>query len=310
MPKASTKWEIAGDWSESEGEEDNYNGKEFSASLKANETMLSVIKQVIADDGEDTELYAAAEDRNDEIKGEGYSSSDYVKRIRGVSQEIAREEFCKRKNQYEKLLKKKVTTKFHLKRSIEEVTVDTSKFQKLEDDIQTLNKKGEVLDEEIRELDEKLQDLKSRKQELNLEKRVFDIDVDEKSEESRSLKHDIDLRKDEIETLRQNITEINMQMEEVLKTKKSSDPLTDHLDKEIAQKSRELECPVCLTVCQPPILRCPLDHLVCQQCRPKLSVCGECRQQYKDEDRHRYAERSFEDLHRLLKTREEHVRNK
>ena len=90
---------------------------------------------------------------------------------------------------------------------------------------------------------------------------------------------------------------------------KSSDPFSKHLNKQIAQKSRELECAVCLIGCQPPILRCPLDHLVCKKCRPKLSVCGECRQPYKGEDRHRYAERSYEDLQGLLRTREEHARN-
>jgi len=267
---------------------------------------LPVIKQVIAD----KEGTAAAEDRSDDAEGEGDSSSNYVTRIREVSQEIARDEFCKRKNEYEKLLNKKETAEIHLRRSTKEAAVDTSKYQKLEDDILRWNKKGEVLDEEIRELDEKLQGLKNRKQELIYEKSLFHRIVAEKSEKSRSLKHVMDLRKDEIENLCQNVAEIKNQMEEVLKTKKSIDPFTAHLDQQIAQKSRELECPVCLTVCQPPILRCPLDHLVCKMCRPELSVCGECMQQYKGEDRHRYAEKNFEDLQCLIKTREEHARNK
>jgi len=284
--------------SESESEEEIYGGQEFSARLKRSK--LSVT------DDEGT----AAEDRNDEDKGESDSSIDYVQRIREVSQEIAKEEFCKRKNEYEKLLNEKDNADIHLRTSIEEAAVDTSKFQKLEGDIQIWKKKGEVLDEEIRELDEKLQGLKDRKQELNLEKRVFDRIVHGKSEKSRSLKHVIDLRKDEIEKSRQSVTEIKNRMKEILKTKQSKDPFTAHLDQQISQKSRELECPVCLTVCQPPILRCPLDHIVCKKCRSKLSVCGECGQQYKGEDRHRYAERSFEELQGLLRTREEHARNK
>jgi len=298
------KWENARggvDQSESESEEEIYGGQEFSARLKR--TKLSV--KVKADD-EGT----SPEDRKDEDKCVGDSSSDYVQRIREVSQEIANEEFCKRKNEYEKLLNEKETAEIHLRTSIECVTVDTSKFQKLEGDIQIWKKKGEVLNEEIRELDEKLQGLKNRKQELNLEKRVFDRIIDGKAEKSRSLKHVIDLRKDEIEKSRQNVTDLKNQMKEVLNTKKSTDPFTAHLNKQIAQKSRELECPVCLSVCRPPILRCPLDHLVCKECRPKLVVCGECRQQYEGEQRHRYAEKSYEDLQGLLKTREEHARNK
>merc|ERR1712179_216669 len=177
----------------------------------------------------------------------------------------------------------------NLRTSMDEGLVDTSKFLKLEDDMRKWNKKLDALDQEICEEDEKMQNLKNLKRNLNDERRKFDGFVDETSEKFRSLKLGLDQKNQAIEKLRQNITENDNEIVEVMKTKKSTDTFTVHLEK-IAQKSRELECPVCLTMCQPPILRCPLFHLVCKECRPKLSRCGECRQQYEGEDRHRFAE--------------------
>lgn len=37
------------------------------------------------------------------------------------------------------------------------------------------------------------------------------------------------------------------------------------------------ECPVCFEYVLPPILQCPSGHLVCSNCRPKLSCCPTCR---------------------------------
>ena len=37
------------------------------------------------------------------------------------------------------------------------------------------------------------------------------------------------------------------------------------------------ECPVCFDFALPPILQCQLGHIVCSQCRQKLSSCPTCR---------------------------------
>lgn len=37
------------------------------------------------------------------------------------------------------------------------------------------------------------------------------------------------------------------------------------------------ECPVCFDYVLPPILQCQSGHLVCTNCRPKLSCCPTCR---------------------------------
>lgn len=37
------------------------------------------------------------------------------------------------------------------------------------------------------------------------------------------------------------------------------------------------ECPVCFDYVLPPIIQCQSGHLVCSNCRPKLSCCSTCR---------------------------------
>ncbi|CAH0773548.1 unnamed protein product [Bemisia tabaci] len=41
--------------------------------------------------------------------------------------------------------------------------------------------------------------------------------------------------------------------------------------------SNLFECPVCFDYVLPPILQCQSGHLVCSNCRPKLSCCPNCR---------------------------------
>lgn len=37
------------------------------------------------------------------------------------------------------------------------------------------------------------------------------------------------------------------------------------------------ECPVCFDYVLPPIIQCQSGHLVCANCRPKLTCCPTCR---------------------------------
>jgi len=248
-------------------------------------------------------------------------SSDYINRLNKVVQENAKGEFLEKKKMYEKLLKDKEDAENLLKANAEEVASDSSKLQKHDEDIQiwqnsifNTNQKIEFLDEEIRELDEKMQCLKSKRLELSLDKRSFEGIVQEKSAKSRILKQQIELSKDDIEKSRKKVDMIQNQIDDVFKSKASSatesDPFLNHLDKQITQKSAELECPVCFTVCQPPILRCPEFHLVCCECWPRMKVCGECRTPYEGRMRHRYAERGHQELQDLIRAKEDHVKSK
>ena len=53
--------------------------------------------------------------------------------------------------------------------------------------------------------------------------------------------------------------------------------LLGFIDKQISEKEKELECPVCLDVVGAPIFMCSELHLICMNCRPKVKECPKCR---------------------------------
>ena len=76
------------------------------------------------------------------------------------------------------------------------------------------------------------------------------------------------------------------------------------VERQIKEMEEELECPVCLEVCQPgPIFKCSEDHLVCKDCKPKMTECPMCREEFKlaTSKRFRGAERQAERLVALKK---------
>ena len=46
--------------------------------------------------------------------------------------------------------------------------------------------------------------------------------------------------------------------------------LLELIEKQISEKEKELECPVCLEVVGAPIFMCSELHLICMNCRPKV----------------------------------------
>ena len=69
----------------------------------------------------------------------------------------------------------------------------------------------------------------------------------------------------------------------------STKALAEALEKQISSMSVELECPVCLNECSPPIFTCLAQHPVCAECREGLELCAVCREPYNQGMiRHRY----------------------
>jgi hypothetical protein len=82
----------------------------------------------------------------------------------------------------------------------------------------------------------------------------------------------------------------------------------NQLVKEIEEKERDLECPVCFEICVAPIYMCDLSHQICKQCRPKMNNCPQCREPYKKHKmRHKVKEASRDKLQKLYKTMQEHL---
>ena len=80
----------------------------------------------------------------------------------------------------------------------------------------------------------------------------------------------------------------------------------DQLAKEIEEKERDLECPVCFELCNKPIFMCDLSHQICKECKPKMKFCPQCREPYKNHKmRHKVKEMTSDKLQILYKNMKE-----
>ena len=99
-------------------------------------------------------------------------------------------------------------------------------------------------------------------------------------------KHELSFLEAEVKSLKDKLPQPE---KKPVSPKPQSISLLAFIDRKISSKEGELECPVCLEEASSPIFMCSQLHLVCSSCRPKLTQCPECRQQYRGQPRrHRY----------------------
>jgi len=179
------------------------------------------------------------------------------------------------------------------------------------------------LDDELSELETKLAKLKLKRTKLILESKKDDKKIRKFEEEKHKLEKDIgkelEISKEKGSIIKDEIQDLKTRLQETKKFIKNlpdndkliyepNKELLEFIDNEIIEKEKELECPVCLEVACSPIFMCSEQHLICSTCRPKLSNCPECRVVYTGKNRrHRYAEKTAEELKRL-KIKKDQVR--
>ena len=96
---------------------------------------------------------------------------------------------------------------------------------------------------------------------------------------------------------KRNGKELEREKEEVTELRQRH---VDFLLSSITEKESDLECPVCLETAEGEIFSCVEQHLVCSQCRPRVSECPQCRHPYPPTPlRHRYAEKMAVELQNL-----------
>ena len=184
----------------------------------------------------------------------------------------------------------------------------------------------------ITDIDSKLVELEAQTRRLKEDKRRLIGDCDKAEEqmkkyvkkksklenfltsEMKKAQKDGNAIEEKVNSLRQKIAENelalqnlpNEQIHQPAKTPEPNKQLIDFIDKQIEEKEKELECPVCLEIATVPIFMCLELHLICSDCRAKLVECPECRQPYSGKPkRHRYAEKTAEELVRLKTQRKE-----
>jgi len=132
---------------------------------------------------------------------------------------------------------------------------------------------------------------KNKEREIDIEVTIQDLET-----KLNDMKNSRDNHQNQVSTNRPQPVELNKE-------------LLDFIDNQISEKEKELECPVCLEVAESPIFMCSELHLICCNCRPKVKACPECRIEYEGKPkRHRYAEKTAEELVRIKKQREQVIK--
>jgi len=189
-----------------------------------------------------------------------------------------------------------------------EMTALISAVDAIEEEKNLLHKKVAKIDAEI---DATVRELQSKKDQLVADIESKDAKLEKLSEKKTRLGNFIDKTVDENKNARRQlereVVEIKAKIEALNKVEEpqpKNSELLEYIDSQIEAKEKELECPVCLEVVSAPIFRCEELHIICFNCRPKVSTCPECRTPYpKTALRHRYAEKSAEELEELIQKR-------
>ena len=77
-----------------------------------------------------------------------------------------------------------------------------------------------------------------------------------------NMTHELNLLRTKLSTTSLDSELLSLLNEPTIPISKEDKMLTFR-DKSIATKERELECPICLEVSEPPIFMCPESHIVC-----------------------------------------------
>jgi len=196
--------------------------------------------------------------------------------------------------------------------------------------VESYKKENKIKMQEINQADQELVDLEGRLAEVR--KIKIDLKKGWQQNDRRILELNADIHKLEefmdkelekaqvegssiesrIQVLKKKLSEIdkvgNAPSKEITVPKPQPEETTkswiDFIDKEIEEKERDLECPVCLEIAACPIYMCSESHLICSYCKPKVKKCPECRMKYGAKPKiHRYAEKTAEELVRLYNQR-------
>ena len=124
----------------------------------------------------------------------------------------------------------------------------------------SFQKQAETFEVEIQALLQRKADvlkLKAEKQELAISDEVA---IHKREEQAARLGRKLDEAKD-------NLKKVDQEIADLPAAPGYSQDMLSLLDNQIADKRRELECPVCFEECAPPIYTCMSQHIVCANCR-------------------------------------------
>merc|ERR1712130_1069730 len=163
-----------------------------------------------------------------------------------------------------------------------------------------MQEKRDQLMKDVEEKDDLLEELLKKKKQLE---DLIETEVDANRQSKRQLEKEVGSLQARIEDLTKDGANMS---DTVDKANLEAQRFLLNINKKIEAKESDLECPVCLEVSSAPIFSCDEQHIICSDCRPKVSICPECREPYPEKPRrHRYAEKAAKELEALILERAE-----
>ena len=153
---------------------------------------------------------------------------------------------------------------------VSEETAVESQQQELSGQRESGRKEIARLELEQKMLVKKIIDTDSRRKKLVKKRKRFEDQADEKIYEHKIEKAKL---QDSIQTMQFElcrVVETDFESSEKREMTDIKSDITNSLSKEIEEKERDLECPVCFELCVSPIYMCDLSHQICQHCRPTV----------------------------------------
>ena len=157
-------------------------------------------------------------------------------------------------------------------------------IRKYNEDIESHNKNLSHIQQQLAEaqkLEENMKkDLKRISKDIDVLQRQ-DLDVrNEISTQNKRFLHSKSVQEKKVEEsqekLHQFVSDMKMKVKDRIKTPenkmKKAPSMYDGLNME-----SELECPICFELSRPPVYQCPEGHIICHNCRPRVSRCPVCR---------------------------------
>jgi hypothetical protein len=280
-----------------------------------------------SNDEEDTELDTEEEEEMEERRlWENRGKRAFMDRYDGAAKKseienkiakavtnYAKKEIHSRTERYEKLAMEKEkaegeVTKVQRVIQEEEMIIEKSKevVEASLGELKKTDKRHAKTVADIRDLEANLKKLRDSVESIREEREVKLELVQMQKIDTQRKKKTVAEKKKELWEKREKVLRLQKEMDNLTvggNPDQSNKPLLALLDRQIATKKTDLECPVCFWTCATPIFRCPAYHLVCNTCRPRMQSCGECREKYTGLNRHRYAERDYDQLTQLEKER-------
>ena len=275
----------------SEGQAENKTNKKKNRNKKVKIAAAALKTKTNNDEGMNIEVKSSSkDDKNDKEEKEKRLNKDV---------RLVEEKLSDHKARVEGIIANKAT----------EMRILIVKIDKGEDAKMQCGKKANEIDSMVSQLEDRIKTLMNEKEEIQMtlvqeekklkknidkKKRLEDF-IDKKMKEEKMEQLKIEGRllhlKDEM-----GKTKSKVEIRNDIQMSSTNVQFSNFIVDKIQEKEKELECPVCLVVASPPIFSCAKQHLVCKECRPRLKECPECRAPYLEVQRHRYAERSAEEL--------------